>query len=395
MAPKRSSKAAGEPDAGGVDPLVEVLGGLVSVVEGLQRALSPRVHDALAALVYDKVRSGVTTGGAVAGAIARSVGVGLPVAAVVESDVVQRAVGVANGTFGAPAGSRGGAIPAAMSVRLDHRRVGLDRESLAVAYPSATGRVVVFLHGLVETERSWFHRSRPGKARTGTDFGGRLAEDLASTPVYVRYNTGRRISHNGRELGVLLTALIEEWPVPVTEIVLIGHSMGGLVARSAVHQADEATPWLSKITRLVCLGSPHTGAPLERGTVRVAETLGKFAVLAPVVRLLALRSDGIKDLARASLHQDRLEEDGTVGRPVDTGLPAGVRQLFVVATLSRSEGSLWGRLIGDLIVAPSSAGDHTQTADLEWLGGLHHFDLLSHDAVYDVVLGWLRTRSSD
>ncbi len=393
MAPKRSSKAAGRPDAG-VEPLVEMASGFVSVVEGVQRALSPRVHDALAGLVYDKVRSGVTAGGAAAGAIARLVGVSLPVATVVESGVVQRAVGVRNGAFGSHAVSRGGTVPAAMTVRLDHRRVCLDRESLAAAYPSATGRVVVFLHGLVETERSWFHRSQPGNARTGTDFGGRLAEDLGSTPVYVRYNTGRRISDNGRELGDLLADLIAAWPVPVTEIILIGHSMGGLVARSAVRQADgQASTWLSKVTRLVCLGSPHTGAPLERGAVRIAETLGKFAVLAPVARLLALRSDGIKDLAQASLHQDRLAENGVGGRPVDTGLPASVRQLFVAATLSRSEGSLWGRLIGDLIVAPSSAGDPTQSADLEWLGGLHHFDLLSHDAVYDLVLGWLRTAS--
>ncbi|MPZ81859.1 MAG: alpha/beta fold hydrolase [Actinophytocola sp.] len=280
-----------------------------------------------------------------------------------------------------------------MTVRLDHRRVGLDRESLAAAYPSASasGRVVVvvFLHGLVETERSWFHRPRPGKARNGTDFGSRLAEDLAGTPVYVRYNTGRRICDNGRELADLLAELVEGWPVPITEIVLIGHSMGGLVARSAVRQAgDHPTPGLSKVTRLVCLGSPHTGAPLERGVVRVAGILGMFAALAPVARLMALRSDGIKDLARGSLHQDHRAE---YGRPVDAGLPAGVRQLFVVATLSRSEGSLWGPLIGDLVVAPSSAGDRTQTADLEWLGGLHHFDLLSHDAVYGVVAEWLRT----
>ena len=389
MAPKKSSKIAGEPDVG-FEPLVEVLSGLVSVVEGVQRALSPRVHDALAASVFGKVRSGVTTGGAVAGSVARLVGVSLPVTTVVESGVVQRAVGVANGAFTEHAGSRGGAIPAAMTVRLDHRRVVLDRESLAAAYPSATGRVVVFLHGLVETERSWFHRSQPGKARTGTDFGSRLADDLASTPVYVRYNTGRRICDNGRELGDLLAELVEEWPMPVTEIILIGHSMGGLVARSAVRQADgQVAPWLSKVTRLVCLGSPHTGAPLERGAVRVAEVFGRFAVLAPGVRLLALRSDGIKDLARGALHQDRLAEDGAAG-PVDAG-PAGVRQLFVVATLSRSRGSLWGRLIGDLMVAPASAGDRSQSADLEWLGGLHHFDLLRHDSVYDVVLGWLRT----
>jgi pimeloyl-ACP methyl ester carboxylesterase len=141
--------------------------------------------------------------------------------------------------------------------------------------------VVVFLHGLVETERSWFHKSSPGKSRTGTDFGSRLAEDLSYSPVYVRYNTGRRIHDNGRELVGLLAELVREWPVPITEVVLIGHSMGGLVVRSAVFQAREQdAPWLPKVTRLVCLGTPHTGALLERGVVRVAGLFGRWAVLA-------------------------------------------------------------------------------------------------------------------
>jgi pimeloyl-ACP methyl ester carboxylesterase len=366
----------------GIDSLMEVLAGVVNCVEVVQRALSPRRHDAFAASVYEKVRAGITTGGAAVGAVVRLVGVAPSTTALVESGPLQRVVGVANGAFGENAESRGGVVPAAMTVRLEHRRVDLDRGSLRAAFPSASGRVVVFMHGLVETERSWFHRPRPGEARTGTDFGSRFAEDLPCTPVYVRYNTGRRICDNGRELVGLLDDLVAGWPVPVTEIVLIGHSMGGLVARSAALQAGEqAVPWVSKVARLVCLGTPHTGAPLERGVGRVAGVLGRLAVMAPLVRLLALRSDGIKDLAEGSL----LDQNQANARTMP-----GVRQLFVAATLSRSEGSLLARTFGDLLVAPSSAADRTQVADLEWLGGLHHFDLLSHDAVYDALLSWLR-----
>jgi len=376
-------------DKGDADSGVELLSGVVGAVEGVHRALASGARNAVSSGVYDMVRAGIAVGSGVVGVVARLLGFSSPMAVVGESSVVQRAVGVANGAFNEHADSRGGAVPAAMTVRLDHRRIDLDRDSLTAAYPSASGRVVVFLHGLVETERSWFHQSEPDKARTGTGFGSRLAADLSCSPVYVRYNTGRHISDNGCELVDLLSELVEEWPVPVTEIVLIGHSMGGLVARSAVHQAG-GMPWLAKVTRLVCLGSPHTGAPLERGVVGAVALLGEFAVLAPVVRLLALRSDGIKDLARGSLHRDQRVGD----KPVDTVLPAGVRQYFVVATLSRSEGSLWGRLAGDLLVSPSSAGDTSQVADVEWLGGLHHFDLLHHDTVYDAVLGWLRASGS-
>jgi pimeloyl-ACP methyl ester carboxylesterase len=334
----------------------------------------------------------VSTGGAIVKPLASVAGACLP-KKVTELGVGHRAIGIANGMFGERAAVRGGELPAVMTVRQHHRRVDLDRAALAAAFPSASGRIVVFLHGLVETERSWFHQSEPAKERTGTDFGGRLAEDYASSAIYLRYNTGRHVSDNGRELVGLLSALVEHWPTKVTEIVLIGHSMGGLVARSALHQAQaQATPWISRVTRLVCLGTPHTGAPLERGVAAAATLLGGFLTAAPFLGLLALRSDGIKDLAKGHLHQEQwLDNDGATPHDVTTVLPAGVRQYFVAVTLSRTEGSLWGRLFGDLLVAPASAADRTQAADFRWFGGMNHFDLLRHDAVYDAMLTWLRS----
>jgi pimeloyl-ACP methyl ester carboxylesterase len=324
--------------------------------------------------------------------VARVVGRYLP-QQVSENGFVHRALGMANGMFGEHATARGGELPAAMTVRLCHRRVDLDRAALAAAFPSASGRVVVFLHGLVETERSWFHQPDRAKARTGTDFGSRLTEDHPCTAVYLRYNTGRHVSDNGRELVGLLSTLVERWPTEVNEIILVGHSMGGLVARSALHQAQaRALPWTAKVTRLVCLGTPHTGASLERGVAGVAALLGRFATAAPLVGLLALRSDGIKDLAEGYLHQDQWRDDvADLRDPVATVLPTGVRQYFVAVTLSRTEGSLWGRLVGDLLVAPASAADRTQAADFQWFGGMNHFDLLRHDTIYDAVLTWLRS----
>lgn len=263
---------------------------------------------------------------------------------------------------------------------------------MRTAFPSASGRLAVFLHGLVETERSWFRRS--GRFRSGTDFGARLRADLDHTPVYLRYNSGRHVSDNGRELVELLGRLVEGWPVPVTEIVLIGHSMGGLVARSAVHQAYEvAAPWLPQLTRLVCLGTPHTGAPLERAVSWVAALVGRIPAGGILMGPLSMRSDGIKDLAEGYLHSDQWSSDQGENVPdaFAAVIPAGVRQHFIAVTLSRSEGSLLGRLLGDLLVTPASAGDPSQDATVRWLGGLHHFDLLSHDAVYDAMLEWLRS----
>ena len=309
-----------------------------------------------------------------------------PSGVLVESWVGQRVVGFANGAFGERAARRGGVLPAAMSVRLDHRPLKLDARSLATAYPSAGGRLVVFVHGLVDTERAWFPIGRSGR-----DFGGRLATELPCTPVYLRYNSGRHVSDNGRELADLLDELVEGWPVEVTDVVLVGHSMGGLVARSAVHQAHaRAAGWASLVTRLVCLGTPHSGAPLERAVVRVATLLDRVRPAAPLSWLLALRSDGIKDLAEGYLHEHQWAGDEPVAQ-AEAVLPDGVRQLYVSATLSHSEGSVLGRLVGDLLVELPTAADHDQTAERRWLGGLTHFDLLHHETVHRTLLDWLRT----
>jgi pimeloyl-ACP methyl ester carboxylesterase len=315
----------------------------------------------------------------------------LPLRMMTESSAGQRATGIVTGMFGGVADRRGDAPSAAMTVRRDSRQVHLDRAALAAAFPDASQRVVVFLHGLVETERSWFHPSTPDRSRTGTDFGGRLAGDLPCTPVYLRYNTGRHVSDNGRELDELLARLVEQWPVPVTDLVLVGHSMGGLVARSATIRAHERHgAWLTRNCRLVCLGTPHTGALLEQTVVHLGALLDRFAATAPLSRILALRSDGIKDLARGRLQSGQRDERGASAMP-GPAFPGSVRQCFIAVTLARSENSIWGRLFGDLFVTPGSAGDPSQTAELRWLGGLNHFDLLSHDTVYDVMLEWLRS----
>jgi pimeloyl-ACP methyl ester carboxylesterase len=284
-----------------------------------------------------------------------------------------------------------------MSVRLRGHRLEVSRAELAAAYPSATPRLVVFVHGLADSEASWFHRHEPNKRRTGTGFGRRLARDLPCSPVYLRYNTSRHVSENGADLVRLLSDLVRHWPVTVREIVLIGHSVGGLVVRSAIHQARYGkAPWLSRITGVVCLGTPHAGASLERAAAWTAQVLGRHVVTAPLARLLDLRSGAIKDLAHGYLHEyqwsTELTDLSVEKRAELTVFPKTLPQLFVYATVSKSERG-WGRFLGDLVVGPANAGTPDHDADLRWLGGLNHLDLLHHDFVYDAILDWLRTRA--
>ena len=128
------------------------------------------------------------------------------------------------------------------SVRVERRAVALDAGSLRAAFPDATARLVVFLHGLMGNEFYWDW----GGAHPGDTYGARLASDLGCTPIYLRYNTGLHVSENGLSVAALLEELVQAWPVEVQEIALVGHSMGGLIARSACHQALRERPALDR-----------------------------------------------------------------------------------------------------------------------------------------------------
>jgi hypothetical protein len=152
---------------------------------------------------------------------------------VLESAAGHHVAGVAAGMFGARLPAAGRRTADEMAVRVERRPIGLDRRSLAAAFPGATGSVAVFRHGLVETERSWFRGAAPAG-----DFGARMAADPGTSPVHVRYNSGRHVSENGDDLVTLLSRLVAAWPVAVTDIVLVGHSIGGLVARDWLRADD-------------------------------------------------------------------------------------------------------------------------------------------------------------
>jgi pimeloyl-ACP methyl ester carboxylesterase len=281
-------------------------------------------------------------------------------------------------------------------------------DALAEAFPGASGRLAVFLHGLTESEDSWGYGAEKHHGDQSVTYGSRLQRDLGLTPVYLRYNTGLHISDNGRALDALLGALVDAWPVPVQDVVLIGHSMGGLVARSALHQAGggtaEAHGWTRLVRDTVTLGSPHLGAPLERGVHRLTAHLARLPETRPLARLLTLRSVGIKDLRRGTL----VEADWT-GRDLDALAPGahthvplhdGARHFVVLATLSRNPAGRMADLLGDLLVLPRSASGDTGDDDrlafppdhVHRVGGMHHFDLLNHPLIYERIRTWLEER---
>ena len=257
--------------------------------------------------------------------------------------------------------------------------------------PNSGGRIALLIHGLCMSDLQWTRRDH--------DHGAALARDFGYTPVYLSYNSGLHISTNGRALAESLEALIAQWPAPIEDFVIIGHSMGGLVARSACHYGEEADHlWRRKLSKLVFLGTPHHGAPLERIGHWTEGVLGKIPHASGIARLAKIRSAGVTDLRCGAL----LDEDWSAGdavRPRIVALPWGVSCYAIAATMAVDAGGLRDSLIGDgLVTVASAMGDHRDsarnlsiTADRRWIGlEMGHFDLLSRLDVYEQIARWLR-----
>jgi pimeloyl-ACP methyl ester carboxylesterase len=334
------------------------------------------VHDFVSAGVYNGLGTGVRVAGRGAEAfVGRRQAQRLS-----ESPRGALVLGILNGLVGDTLEREGNHLTQPMSIRIDGEPVPPDHR-----FADATPRVAVFLHGLMETEFSW--------RRGHTTYGERLAAECGWTPVYMRYNTGRRISENGRSLADLLSLTLDAWPVPVREVALIGHSMGGLVARSAAHQGSEAgVEWVSHVSHVVSLGTPHRGAPLEEIVHLGSAALDLLPETRPVSRFLRRRSGGIRDLRRGSLvDEDWKDRDPDALRAAacqEIPLLEGAKHCFVSASVTRSPRNPVGRLIGDMLVLSSSAVPWREHQAFH-VGGVGHFALLNHPEVYDRLRDWL------
>jgi len=284
------------------------------------------------------------------------------------------------------------AIP--MSLRRNGQPLVLETHALAAAIPPGAGKLAVLAHGLCMNDLQW--------NRQGHDHGAALARDLGYTPLYLHYNSGLHTSTNGRTLAALLEVLLKQWPHRVEELVIIAHSMGGLVTRSACHYGVVAGhDWPRQLRKLAFLGTPHHGAPLERGGNWVDVILGATPYAAPFARLGKIRSAGITDLRYGNVldehwkGRDRFVRVRDARRSVP--LPVGVQSYAIAATTGKKPGDLRDRLLGDGLVPVSSAlGRHEDSRRSlsfpklrQWIGyGMNHLDLLGRTEVSDQIVRW-------
>jgi len=384
----------------------------VSSVEQIHRAAATRIfaltgpvgvpvraiHNGIATGVYTLIRSAGLAAGWTASEVAGvAAGSARPVGSTPRSNL---AISVLNAFLGHELAEQGSPLAIPMAIRRDRADIVPERGALEAAFPEATPKVAVFVHGLTLNEESWrLHADRQGEGEEAT-YGSRFAEEFGYTPVHLRYNSGLHISENGHHLAMLLEKVVGAWPVPVTELLLVGHSMGGLVARSACHQATErGDTWVSAVRHVVYLGTPHLGAGLEQWVDQLAGVLGRLDEGRPLAQVLSRRSAGIKDLRAGHLLDEhwRGADHGSEHPMRDVPLLPSAQHYAVSATVTTGRRNPLGRVVGDLLVQPASARGRSRDGrhipipaeHKRHFGGLHHFQLLNHPPIYEAMREWL------
>ena len=307
-----------------------------------------------------------------------------------EPGMVEHAISSLNAWIGDYLSQNDNGLQQPMAFYRDNRPLALED----FAAPP-TGKVCVLVHGLGCNESLW---SFPAP-REGDDYGELFERRCGYMPLYLRFNTGLRISNNGEQLAGLLRRFCARHDAAVTELLLIGHSVGGLVIRSACHQGmSQGLDWVSRVRHVVYLGSPHLGAPLEKATNVATNVLDRFDTTATRVisEVLNTRSIGVKDLRFGNLvDEDWLDYDPDElmnNRRVPIPWLATARHHLVLGQAVAGVGAL-----GDAMVRPDSAAGRAcgsqpgapGESDVQVMTGLDHLALARHPAVYEHLERWV------
>lgn len=359
----------------------------------LPAALAPGKQGSISGLAYRKARESAALVGRWSDALlARAAAES---SAKVSSAEREAVIAALNGLMGDYLAASNNPLAIRMRLRSNGQPLELKKSALSAKLPDAGGKLLILVHGLCRCDLHW--------RRGGHDHGMALARDLGYTPLYLHYNSGRHVSTNGREFSALMETLVKHWPVPVEEVTILAHSMGGLVARSACYYGKASGhDWVQHLKKMIFLGTPHHGAPLERGGNWLGTVLGRRTYTAPFARLAQIRSAGITDLRYGNLvdedwaGRDRFEHTGDTRRRVP--LPRGVKCYTIAGTAGRRAGDIRDRFLGDgLIPLDTALGIHEQQSRVlafpksrQWVAyGIHHLDLLGRLEVYDKIRAWL------
>ncbi len=299
-----------------------------------------------------------------------------------------------NGVIGDYLEEKENPLKITMQFRHQGRAISLDRKNLKETYPAINGKILLMVHGSCMNDIQWFRKDH--------NHGIALVKDLDKTAIYLHYNSGRHISSNGKSLNDLLKELILQWPVPVEELTIVAHSMGGLVARSALYYGQqEQETWTRHLKKMVFLGTPHHGTPLERAGNYLDALLEAIPYTKPFARLGKIRSAGVTDLRYGNLvdedWQDKNRFELHRDQRQNIPLPQQIECYSIAAAIGKETESASRKLGDRLVTVKSALGRHKNpkrslhfSKGNIWIAyGNTHLDLLSDAKVYTKIKGWL------
>ena len=358
----------------GITDLVEAMHRNIARVPGISPSLENGRTSGLTGAIYHSVRS-ITqiVGEGIDLALAHAAPIFGSFTDIPEREHLQSAL---NGVLGDHLHASQNPLAINMQFRQNGQFLHLHTETLREKIPDITGKILVLIHGLCMNDRQWNQTRKDG---TKHDHGTALQIDFGYTPIYLHYNTGLNISNNGAQFSTLLDELAQAWPVAIEEIVIVAHSMGGLVTRSAHHHAGNLQhSWPGITQKIVFLGTPHHGAPLVRGGHWFDKLLGATPYASPFAKIGKIRSAGITDLRYGHI----LDTDD-----IPVPLPTAIQCFAIAGTTSISEDALHG---DGLVPIKSALGVHDDSnQNLAFpehrqmiLPATNHIQLLSEQNVY-------------
>lgn len=347
----------------------------------------------IAGFTYNNVRRGATLVGSgidlALGQLADKIG------SVKSSEQREFMRSILNGVIGDYLAAQNNPLQISMHFRQQHQVIPLTKTGLKNTFPNNSGKILLLIHGSCMTDWQW--------TRLEHNHGEALGKALDYTPVYLNYNSGLHISTNGQELAKQLEQLVDNWSVPVTELTILAHSMGGLVARSAVYYGQQQQrSWVASLQKMLFLGTPHHGAPLEKMGNYLDSLLAATYYTKPFAQLAKIRSAGVTDLRYGNITDDAWQQYDQFKRNGDhrpaISLPTDVECFSIAAMVGTTADTKIARLRGDNLVSLSSAlGQHEQTERTlqfaethTWIAFEHnHLDLLSSPQVYEQLRQWM------
>ena len=311
------------------------------------------------------------------------------------TDERQAMQSVLNGVIGDYLEKNDNPLNISMQFRHQGKAISLDKESLQKTYPKINGKILLMVHGSCMNDIRWTRKEH--------NHGLTLAKELHKKPIYLNYNSGRHISDNGQNLNELLEKLVLSWPVPIEELNIIAHSMGGLVSRSALYYGQQQeNSWTKNLKKIIFLGTPHHGSSLEQAGNYLEAVLEAVPYAKPFARLAKIRSAGVTDLRYGNLidedwqniDQFKIKGDQRQNIP----LPKKVACYSIAGVIGKALTSGSTKLLGDNMVGIKSAFGQHKNLDKNlnfkkentWVAyENNHLDLLSNPKVYSKIKSWM------